>query len=375
MTSKQEISHASAALQQASGSRISAISFGRVDEGDALIRGWERLEARALLPTLGYAFAAALSRSFLADADIEVFSIWMSNTVAAVLPLCRDRGYFARWRMVGAQEVFEPGDALYANPQAARHMAEALAKQSRPLLFDRIPASSLLVPALQEAMKGKGWVSLRPGQQSPTITLDDRWKNPEACFNTRRRSDFRRATRKAEEFGKVSYEIISPGPGEFDALFDEAIRVELCSWKKGAGSAIASDHIKEEFFRNFFRSACEKQSLRIAFMRIDGQAIAMQLAVEFSERYWLFKIGFDERYGKCSPGTLLMLHTLGYAASRELRAYELLGNVEPWISELWTAEQRDCVRLRTYPWNVRGMFAFFTDVAAWLRERLARGLK
>ena len=375
MTSEQEISHAFAALQQASDSRVSAISFGRFDEDDALIRGWERLEARALLPTLGYAFAAALSRTFLADADIEVISIWMSNTVAAVLPLCRDRAYFARWRMVGAQEVFEPGDALYENPQAARLMAEALAKQSRPLLFDRIPASSLLVPALQEAMKGRGWVSLRPGQQSPTITLDDRWKNPEACFNTRRRSDFRRATRKAEEFGKASYEIISPGPDEFDALFDEAIRVELCSWKKEAGSAIASDQTKEDFFRDFFRSACEKRNLRIAFMRIDGQAIAMQLAVEFSERYWLFKIGFDERYGKCSPGTLLMLHTLGYAAARELRAYELLGNVEPWISELWTAEQRDCVRLRTYPCNIRGMFALMTDATAWLRERLARGLK
>ena len=29
-------------------------------------------------------------------------------------------------------------------------------------------------------------------------------------------------------------------------------------------------------------------------MRIDGRAVAMQMALESLGRYWLFKIGFDE---------------------------------------------------------------------------------
>jgi hypothetical protein len=28
----------------------------------------------------------------------------------------------------------------------------------------------------------------------------------------------------------------------------------------------------------------------------------MQLAVEWSGRYWLYKIGYDEAYARCSPG-------------------------------------------------------------------------
>ena len=68
-----------------------------------------------------------------------------------------------------------------------------------------------------------------------------------------------------------------------------------------------------------------------------------------------------------------MLHTIGWAASRELRAYELLGDVEPWIAQFWTREQHDCVRLRTYPFNASGAVAFAGDAIAWLRGRLARG--
>ena len=91
------------------------------------------------------------------------------------------------------------------------------------------------------------------------------------------------------------------------------------------------------------------------------------MAVETLGRYWLFKIGYDERYGKCSPGTLLMLHAIGEAARRGLVAFELLGNVEPWIAELWTREQHDCVRLRTYPFNLHGAVALANDGLAWLK--------
>jgi CelD/BcsL family acetyltransferase involved in cellulose biosynthesis len=205
------------------------------------------------------------------------------------------------------------------------------------------------------------------------LARDESWIDPASRFNSGRRSDFRRAARRAGEFGEVSFEMLAPGPDAFDALFDEAIAVEARSWKRAAGTALAVDPAREKFFRAYFRSACEEGLLRIAFMRIDGRAVAMQIALESLGRYWLFKIGFDEEFERGSPGTLLMLHAIGWAAQRGLKSYELLGNVEPWIAQLWTREQRDCVRLRTYPCNPRGAFAFAADALAWLRNRLARG--
>jgi CelD/BcsL family acetyltransferase involved in cellulose biosynthesis len=349
-----------------------ALPFDRFCEEEKRIAAWRRLEQRASLPMQSHAFASALASTLLKDAHVEVFYIEKGDELAAVLPLSREPGPYARWTMVGAHQVCEPDDALYRDAHAARLLAEAIVSDRRALEVDRIPVGSALIPALREAMRGKGWVSVRPATPTPTIELDSRWKDPASRFNSGRRSDFRRAERRAREFGALTFEILSPGPDEFDALFDEAIGVELRSWKREAGTAIAADSAKESCFRHYFRSACERGEFRIAFMRIDGRAVAMQMALECLDRYWLFKIGFDEDYERCSPGTLLMLHTLGWAAKRELGAYELLGNLEPWIAQFWTREQHDCVCLRAYPRNARGALAFAADAAAWLRKRVAR---
>jgi hypothetical protein len=107
--------------------------------------------------------------------------------------------------------------------------------------------------------------------------------------------------------------------------------------------------------------------LRIAFLRVDRRAIAMQLAIESGGAWWLFKIGFDESFARCSPGSLLM-HTIGHAARSGLARYELLGEVEPWIAQLWTREEHPTLRVRTYPFGLRGAAALVQDGAFWLGE-------
>jgi CelD/BcsL family acetyltransferase involved in cellulose biosynthesis len=349
----------------------STLPFARFRGEGELVRSWRRLEGVASLPLQSHDFTSALADTLLADAHIEVFFIRERDDISALLALSRPRGPFGRWTTVGAHEVCEPDDALSRDPEAARRLAEAIVGDGRALEVDRIPAGSGLIPALRDAISGKGWMTVRPATPTPTIALDPSWKDPASRFNSGRRSDFRRAARRASDFGEVSFEILSPGPDEFDALFDEAVAVELRSWKREAGTAIAADRAKENCFRHFFRSACERGTFRIAFMRIDGQAVAMQMALETLDRFWLFKIGFDEKFERCSPGTLLMLHTIGWAAERELGAYELLGNVEPWIAQFWTRQHHECVCVRAYPFNARGAAAFAGDALVWLRKRLA----
>jgi CelD/BcsL family acetyltransferase involved in cellulose biosynthesis len=372
-----ELSLATAALVRRPGGRRAAapacaVPFARFCDDETLVRSWQRLETAASLPMQSHAFASALAATFLTEAHVEVFFTGEQGGVDALLPLCREPRRFARWRAIGADQVCEPDDALCRNSKGARRLAEAIVADGRALEMDRVPAQSELIPALRSALRGRGWMSVRPATPTPTIRLEPRWKDPAACFNSGRRSDFRRAVRRASEQGEVTFEILSPTPDGFDALFDEAIGVEMRSWKREAGTAIAADRAKESCFRHYFRSACEQGDFRIAFMRIDGRAVAMQMGLEMLDRYWLFKIGFDEAYERCSPGTLLMLHTIGWAAERGLGAYELLGNVEPWIAIFWTREQHDCVWVRAYPFNARGAVALAADAFASLRKRLKR---
>jgi len=324
----------------------------------------------ATLPTQLPAFRDAVTETFLADAILRPVTVRSGDGAEASLPLCRARGPFARWRVVGSREVFEPVDA---QGEPMDLLARELASDARPLDFDRVPANSPLVPALAEAMRGHGWLVARPAQPRPLITLPPDLADPLVLFNAGRRSDFRRAQRKAERHGAVACEILSPTPAEFDALFDEAIAVESHSWKRAAGSALEVDRSKQDFFRRFLGACCGDGLTRIAFLRIAGQPAAMQLALEWRERFWLFKIGYDEAWRDCSPGNLLMLHTLEYAARKGLRSYELLGNVERWIALLWTGEQLPCLRLRTYPRSLRGLVALAGDGCAAGLAKLRRG--
>jgi CelD/BcsL family acetyltransferase involved in cellulose biosynthesis len=354
------------------GPRTPTVALERFTQGHLLGDAWERLESRATLPTQGLAFATSLARTLLAGTLVEVFVGRGRGGIRALVPLCRGEGWRARWRMAGAREVFEPGDALCDGDDGARALAKALAAQPRPLVLDRIPAQSPLIPALRQALRGRALISLRAATPSPFITLDARWQQPEACFNAGRRSDFRRAARKAAALGPVFHEVVAPDPAEFDALFDEAVAIEGSGWKRESGSAIVRDPAKEAFFRDWLRQCCLAGTLRIAFLRIGARAVAMQMAVVQADRFWLLKIGYDEAYRACSPGSLLMLHTLGHAAREGLEAYELLGGMEPWIAQMWTQQRHECLRLRTYPFNLRGAAALIADGAQWMRERLAR---
>lgn len=340
----------------------------------ALAHGWRRLAAHAVLPTQDADFISALAETITGSDAVTLFQSEHDGRVEAMIALCRAHGPAARWRQPGAMELGEPGDALCRDRAAGARLAQVLVATGRPLDFGRMLATSPLVAALRESMKGRGWVWSRPAAPCPYILLDAGWREPESRFSSRRRSDFRRAARRAAEFGEVTCATIASTPGEFDALFDEAAAVEARSWKRAAGTAIACDPAKEAFFRRYFRAACERGEMRFAFLRIDGQAAAMHMAVEQAGRHWLFKIGYDEAFARCSPGTLLMLHALRDAAERGLAAFELLGNAEDWIAEFWTRESHPCVRVRTYPFTAAGLAAIAEDGLAWMRGRLTRGM-
>jgi hypothetical protein len=60
------------------------------------------------------------------------------------------------------------------------------------------------------------------------------------------------------------------------------------------------------------------------------------------------------------------------AAERRLAGFELMGDAEAWIADLWTREVHECVRVRTYPYTASGLMAWLADVLAWGRWRLRR---
>jgi hypothetical protein len=74
--------------------------------------------------------------------------------------------------------------------------------------------------------------------------------------------------------------------------------------------------------------------------------VAAQLSVEYADRLWVLKIGYDERWSRCSPGWQLLAETMRDAFDRRLRSYEFLGSDEPWLHG-WKTQSRE---LDTVAW-------------------------
>lgn len=338
---------------------------------DWLAGVWDSLAARAGSPIQQHLWARAYVETFDAFSRLNLVCVGPPANPVAIAPLVEVPDLPPRLEMLGVRDLQEPVDFLYSDARALETLAAAVAKTRAPLRLDRIPADSLFIGALRKAYGRRGWVRVLSGDACPYIALHAGWAEPESQFDSDRRSDLRRARRHAERMGAVECEVHAPGPDELGAMLDTAYQVEAAGWKGASGSALAQGSAHGTFYRRYAGEAARKGLLRLCFLRIGGVPVAMQIALECGGRFWLLKIGHDEKYSRCSPGSLLTLHTIGYAATRGLRSYEFLGNEEAWTKK-WTDTSRTRVSVRAYPPGARGLVALVADVTRSAWRRLGR---
>lgn len=276
--------------------------------------------------------------------------------------------------LAGAEELAEPAEAAYADAGAAERLADAILDHRLPVKLGQPPAGTIFSEIFVAKAKRRGLLVTAPTEGSPYIELDESWKDALARFNSRRRADFRRMRRRAEEDGEVTFEFHEPGPDEAEALLEQAIEVEAKSWKSRTRTAIADNKVQLDFFRRYARLAAQEGIFRIAFMKIGTEIAAAQICAECDGSFWLFKIGYDERFARCSPGQLLMLESIQRAATLGLKRYEFLGKAAGWTA-FWTSSERRRMKLNYYPWNLLGAAALAKDAAAMGRKRISRFLE
>jgi CelD/BcsL family acetyltransferase involved in cellulose biosynthesis len=258
-----------------------------------------------------------------------------------------------RLELVGA-ELFEPVDFDWRDEDALDAVAAAVAAARRPVWLARIPTDSPAIAALRRHMR---LVVERDAASCPVIALDP---DPLTLLGSRRRHDLRRAARRAAELGPVRAEVVAPSPDEVDPLVDRAFAVEANGWKGRSGTALVLDPQRAHFYRAYARAAAGAGTLRLAFLTVGGVPAAMQVAVERDDALWLLKIGYDERFASCSPGHLLLRHTLEWAVARGLGRFEFLGTAAPW-TRLWTREEWRCSAVAAYPPNLLGAVTAIRD--------------
>jgi CelD/BcsL family acetyltransferase involved in cellulose biosynthesis len=186
----------------------------------------------------------------------------------------------------------------------------------------------------------------------------------EAAMRSKLRSDLRRRWRRLTEAGAVEY-AVHDGRTDLDALLAEGFEVEAASWKGANGTAIASNAESIRFYTDVARWAADKDWLRLAYIRVDGRAIAFSLFLEASSRIWALKLGVDPEYRTAGPGSLMTWQSIKHWTGRGLKTFEFLGDADE-FKLTWADATREVQRVRLFSARPAGV-----ATAAWWRQREA----
>jgi len=330
---------------------------------------WDDIPRGRRSPTDHLIWTQSCAETVAGGQALGVACVISDDGLSAVAPLARPRRFSGQTH-IGVQELGEPADLIFRDHDSLVALTRGLARRKLPIVLPRIEADSPAIDALLTAYSGRRIVVRRENRRCPYVALGGCGNGAESVLSKRMRSDLRRARRQAEKLGEVFAEVLSPrSAAEFVELFDEAQRVEASSWKGRTKTALAADAERRAFFSAYGQRAVARGILRMAFLRIDGQAVATQIAVESDGRLWLLKIGYDHAFSRCSPGQLLMLESLEYACDSGLESLEFLGADAPWTRR-WTKTERETISLAIYPATPRGLVALAGDFG----PRVARAL-
>jgi CelD/BcsL family acetyltransferase involved in cellulose biosynthesis len=285
---------------------------------------------------------------------MEIVELRRDGRLVAVVPLVRTRGLTSAATNWHSPEF----PLLAADEAAAAGIAAALFESAGdrvtllPLEADGPDLALLEGAAAETDYRSR----IRELHRSPYLTIDGDWQRYVSKRRTRFFSELRRRARRLAEEGVVAAEIVAE-PTHLDELLEEGFRIEGSGWKQQQGSAIASNAETAQFYREIACWALERGWLRLAFLRLDGRAIAFKYSLESGGTQYFLKGGYDPAYSRYSPAHLLQREVLERCFADGLTRYEFLGTEEEFKRE-WTDDVRPFVALESFGPSLRASLAW-----------------
>jgi len=338
--------------------RTELCEAGAVDRAE-----WDELADRAAVPPFSRpGWIDAYWRAFATGQPVAIV-VRRGDRLAGVLPLERRRGVLrsaTNWQTPLFGPVAEDAEAAVA---LAEELFRRVRRRADLGFLDR---EALGLAEARSTAEAAGLRTLeRTMTRAPYVPIEGSFDEFMAGLERKFRKEIGRRWRRLEDQGEVevAYE---DGSRDLDLLLDEGFRLEGSGWKSAAGTAIASDPVRERFYREVCAWAATRGWLTLAFLRVGGRAVAFDLCIEVDRTCYVLKGGFDTEARSLGPGVLLTHDELRRAFEAGFTSYELLGEADEYKLH-WTRTVRERVRLQVFPRSPLGG----VEHAAWRRGRTA----
>lgn len=293
--------------------------FLRVDElTNRDLDAWRTLANRAAEPNPFFepAFVMAAVHHLRAD-DVSLLVVEKGREWIACLPV-ESRSlwhrYPARWLTTWLHPYCFLGTPLVDRDrcdEAVEALVNAIHESGRlrlvalELLGSSGPVSNALTRALAEQRKpGFTFESFERAalhrRHEPTY-LDQ-------TLRPSRRKELRRLERRLGEQLKGATTVWNAT--EEPRAIEDFLRLEASGWKGREGTALSSNPEHAAFFREFCSSLQEDGRVQLLVLGTPARAIAMQCNILAGRAVFCFKVAYDERFARYSPGMQLEVHAV-----------------------------------------------------------------
>jgi len=332
---------------------------------------WNNLADKACTPLLSHEWFFLCAQAFYSESDLYIIVLLANGNIDGIAPLVVKNNPSKRLEIIGASFMHEPSGLLYNSRKSLEKLCTAIVDARIPLSLSRINIDSQVSELYDRCFLKNGIYKKILSSSAPYISISSDWDKYIKTLSSRRRYDLRRARKCLDKIGNVEVEYLSPNLECLEPLLSEAFQIEASSWKEQHNSSILSNDAMCNFLTEYSNRACRKGILRLVFLKLDSQRIAMQIGIEYGGSYWILKIGYNEKWAKCSPGIVLMTETLRRTFNHNLHTCEFLGSNEKWL-QAWKPEKHNYTTIIYYPYNINGAVAFFFDALNFVNCRLKR---
>ncbi len=299
------------------------------DSWDDLVRAMVRPS-----PHLLHAWLLAWWRYFDEDSELAVQVAYRGDKLAGALPLCvQHRHGVGVLTFLGAEQV-TLADLLLADGEKAdvgATLAErALATKYDYADFHGLPASSRLAKAL-----GPSRLQLIVRAEAPVLELNGvDWETYYATrLSSKQRALHRRRVRQLAKLGTIETTVARTRE-ELAPALEEAFELHALRWEGRPDGSDFGTEAGKQFHRDATAAIAELEVPRIVTLRLDGRPIAFAYNFTFEGTVHCYRLAFDPKLSRFSPGLVNRYDSLEYAFAEGATRIEFLGGMERYKVEL-----------------------------------------
>lgn len=228
-------------------------------------------------------------------------------------------------------------DPAYVNEVVPAFLA---AIEKSPSLPDVVSLHSLdaecpSYPAMLRELAARGVVPLMLSESARPFVTREFGVKRSGSTRKKLRQDWNRLT----ALGGV--EVVNDRtPDGAKQAFETFLALEKASWKGDEGTALLSDPRDAAFVRRLLQNLAARGNASVALLRVDDEAIAAQVLMYCGTTAYTWKTAFSARYGKYSPGALLIDKiTEELFAGSEIQAINSCAAEASFMAQLWAGRR------------------------------------